>query len=553
MATLIFSSTSFFLLIFCFIIILILEPRAILFVDAASRWQLLQRSVGLSAMHMQLLNNDRVVMFDRTDFGPSNINLPAGKCRRDATELALKLDCTAHSVEYDVLKNTVRPLTIQTDVWCSSGAVLPDGRLLQTGGFSDGAQKIRLFKPCPNCDWQETDGLAATRWYATNQVLPDGRVIIFGGRAQFNFEFYPKPATTQPAFNFPFLAKTNDQGIENNLYPFIFLHPDGNLFVFANNRAILFDYTGNRVVKTYPAMPDGNPRNYPSTGSAVLLPLKNLQQAVVDAEVLVCGGAPTGSFVQALNGKFSTALNTCGRIRTNDPNPRWVMETMPHPRVLGDMTLLPNGDVLIINGASAGVAGWDFGRNPVLNPDLYKPYNPVGARFQTQNPTGIPRMYHSAAMLLRDGRVLVGGSNPHQYYNFTGVPYPTELSLEAFYPPYLDAKFEPIRPRILKPRSRVKITYNQMLNIEVGVKGRFVGKEAYATMVAPSFATHSFSMNQRILVLENTISNGGGAVDGRMVMKVKTPPSKNLAPPGYYLLFAVHQAIPSEGIWVHLQ
>ncbi|VVA91931.1 unnamed protein product [Arabis nemorensis] len=38
---------------------------------------------------------------------------------------------------------------------------------------------------------------------------------------------------------------------------------------------------------------------------------------------------------------------------------------------------------------------------------------------------------NSTAILLRDGR---GGSNPHAFYNFTGVLFPTELSLEAFSP-----------------------------------------------------------------------------------------------------------------------
>nr|GFC62173.1 hypothetical protein [Tanacetum cinerariifolium] len=95
------------------------------------------------------------------------------------------------------------------------------------------------------------------------------------------------------------------------------------------------------------------------------------------------------------------------------------------------MLLLPNGHVLIINGASAGVAGWELGRNPVLTPVLYHPNNELGSRFEVQNPSTKPRVYHSTAVLLRDGRVLVGGSNPHDKYEFTNFLYPTELSLEA--------------------------------------------------------------------------------------------------------------------------
>ncbi|KAK9009332.1 hypothetical protein V6N11_035873 [Hibiscus sabdariffa] len=111
-------------------------------------------------------------------------------------------------------------------------------------------------------------------------------------------------------------------------------------------------------------------------------------------------------------------------------------------RVMGDMILLPDGNVLLINGAWSGSAGWEQGREPVLTPVLYRPDNGIGSRFETQNPTTIPRMYHSTAALVRDGRVLVSVSNPHAFYNFTGVLFPTELSLEAFSPAYMDAKFD---------------------------------------------------------------------------------------------------------------
>ncbi|KAE8709894.1 Glyoxal oxidase-related protein [Hibiscus syriacus] len=518
---------------------------------AGGQWQLLQKSIGISAMHVQLLRNDRVVMFDRTDFGLSKLPLPNGRCRHDRRDQVVKVDCTAHSAEYDVLANKSRALMVQTDVWCSSGAVVPDGNLIQTGGSNDGERKVRVFSPCSTCDWQEIpNGLAVERWYASNHVLPDGRQIVVGGRKQFNYEFVPKTITAN-TFNLPFLSETNDFHVENNLYPFIFLNVDGNLFIFANNRAILLDYMKNKVVKTYPTIPGGDPRNYPSTGSAVLLPLKNLKSAATEAEVLVCGGAPKGSYIQASRGVFIGALNTCARIKITDSNPQWAMETMPLARVMGYMILLPNGNVLIINGAGSGTAAWEFGRNSVLNPVLYKPDSKMGTRFETQNPTTIPRMYHSTAALLRDGRVLVGGSNPHHYYNFTGVLFPTELSLEAFSPAYLDAKFNSIRPTIIAPKSMSGIKYGQKLIVQVKIAGKVAQNQVSVTMVAPPFNTHSFSMNQRLLVLGNDKVT---ALGKQMYnIDVTAPGSGNIAAAGFYLLFVVQQEIPSEGIWVKLQ
>ncbi|KAL5557926.1 hypothetical protein UlMin_034137 [Ulmus minor] len=506
------------------------------------RWKYLLNSIGVSAMHMQLLPNDRVVVFDRTDFGPSNLSLPNGNCLRN--------DCTAHSAEYNVARNTFRALTVQSDVWCSSGALMPDGTLIQTGGFNLGDRRVRIFKPCPTCDWQEIiNGLGARRWYATNHILPDGRQIVIGGRGQFNYEFYPKDINAN-IHNLPFLTQTNDKGVENNLYPFVFLNVDGNLFVFANNRAILLDYTNNVVVKTFPQIPGGDPRSYPSTGSAVLLPLKNLQATNIEAEVLVCGGAPKGSYVQSLKGVFLEALKTCARIKITDSNPTWVVETMPQARVMGDMVMLPNGNVLLINGASSGTAGWEQGRNPVLTPVLYRPDNQIGSRFEVQKATTIPRMYHSTAALLRDGRVLVGGSNPHSSYNFTGVLFPTELSLEAFSPAYLEGNVRNLRPKIVLPANNIAVKHGQTVKVQFTVAGNLAQNLVSVTMVAPSFNTHSFSQNQRLLVLPYDIVKSLGTTTYEV--NVVIPGSGNLAPSGYYLFFVVHRDIPSQGIWVRI-
>ncbi|GER57054.1 glyoxal oxidase-related protein [Striga asiatica] len=523
-------------------------------VAAAGRWSFLESSIGISAMHMQLLHNDHVVIFDRTDFGLSNISLGNGRCRNDPRDKVVPLDCTAHSVEYNPssLQNapSVRPLMVLTDVWCSSGAVSPDGTLAQAGGFNDGDRVVRLFPPCsdPSCDWREVpSSLSRRRWYATSHILPDGRQIIVGGRRQFNYEFYPKSPSSSAAsaYNLPFLVETNDGSSENNLYPFVLLNTDGNLFIFANNRAILFDYKNDKLVRTYPTIPGGDPRNYPSSGSAVLLPLTN------QPEVLLCGGAPRGSFERVRRGKFVPALDTCARIRLNDPNPKWAMERMPMGRVMSDMVLLPDGNVLIVNGAGSGTAGWENGRDPVLSPLVYYPDRRVGSRFEVQKPSTIPRMYHSSAVLLRDGRVLVGGSNPHIYYNFTGVLYPTDLSLESFSPSYLDRSYGYLRPRVVSPASQSGIAYGQQVPIRFAIPtGRLDWDSVRVTMVAPAFATHSFSMNQRLLVLTRLDMKAVGV--STYQVRVVAPGSGNLAPSGYYMVFVVHRNIPSEGIWVHI-
>ncbi|PHT81709.1 hypothetical protein T459_14724 [Capsicum annuum] len=329
---------------------------------AGGKLDLLMSNIGISAMHMKLLNNDRVVMYDRTDFGASNISLPNGKCRNNPNDLALK-----------------------TDVWCSSGSATSDGTLVQTGGFNDGEVMVRNFKSCATCDWQETgNGLIQSRWYSANHLLPDGSNVLF------------------------------------------------------------------------------------------------------------------------------------------------------------------------INGAASGTAGWQIARNPVSSQVIYRPDNLSSSKFEVQNPNAIPRMYHSATVLLRDGRVLVDGSNPNEIYNFTGVLFPTDLSLEAFSPPYLDSLYANLQPRVISPPSHTKIKYGQRVNVRFTVSTLRLNKDLVkVTMVAPGFNTHSNTMNQRLLVLS------GGKVKrvGIFTYQINLifPNSGKLAPPGYCMLFVVHQDIPSEGIWIKIQ
>jgi hypothetical protein len=158
----------------------------------------------------------------------------------------------------------------------------------------------------------------------------------------------------------------------------------------------------------------------------------------------------------------------------------------------------------------------------------------------------------------------VGGSNPHTYYNFSNVQFPTELSLEAFSPEYLDGSNDVLRPTITSPSpagAPTSVTYGESMTLQFEVpaatrrRGRGGGIGLVSvTMVAPSFTTHSFGMNQRVLLLDvaqttAAASHRAGPYETSVVM----PATAVLAPPGYYMVFVVNGHIPSQGIWVHIQ
>jgi len=271
-----------------------------------------------------------------------------------------------------------------------------------------------------------------------------------------------------------------------------------------------------------------------------------LQRDYSTAEIVVCGGAEYGAFLQ--RSTDSPAHGSCGRILAvgENENPKWEMENMPFGRIMGDMVMLPNGDVLVINGAMSGTQGFESASNPCLNPVLYRPDQPVGLRFMVLNPGTVPRMYHATANLLPDGRVLLAGSNPHVLYRFD-AEYPTELRVEAFSPEYLSPDRANLRPVIEEIPETVR--FGGSFDVVVSVSLPVVGIVEVNLASAP-FATHSFSQGQRLVKL--AVSSAAPAGDGKYRIGVTAPPSGSVAPPGYYMAFAVNQGVPSVAKWIHV-
>ncbi|XP_073043298.1 putative aldehyde oxidase Art an 7 [Primulina eburnea] len=533
------------------------EPGA----EFLGSWMIHSEDSGVSAMHIQLLPNNKAVWYDTTTLGLSDIEANPRRCkpRVGGRNKDPKQDCTAHAIEYDVETAEIRTLKMTSDPWCSSGALSPKGALISTGGNQDGFRSIRILEPCDYCDFKENDkALIGNRWYATQHALENGSFVLIGGRASHNYEIFA-PDQLESAtmmFGLPLLAETNEMG-ENNLYPFVNLLPDGNLFVFANYKSIILNpYTGE-TVRTLPDLPGGT-RNYPPSGMSALLPIdlnKNDDEGKLEVEVIICGGNTRDSFEYSdmkRPRKFFAAFKDCGRLNLNKKGSNWEKEDMPSPRVMGDLLLLPTGDVLIINGAKAGTSAWNAADIPNLNPVLYSPNKIPGQRFKELVPTKIARMYHSSSAVLPDGQILVAGSNTNPYYMHDKARdpimiYPTDLRVEKFSPPYLAPALKKYRLVIVEDYSDKKLKYGDEVNIHIqSDAGEIDYNKIKVTMYSPPFTTHGYSMNQRLLILKLKKA-GDGAIT------VVAPPSGRLAPPGYYLLFVVHQDVPSRGMWVHIE
>lgn len=136
--------------------------------------------------------------------------------------------------------------------------------------------------------------------------------------------------------------------------------------MIANNQSIIYDVETNKET-ILPDIPNGVRVTNPFDGSATLLPLSPPNFI---PEVLVCGGTNASDTIPSLNlSSQDPATDQCSRIELTPAGIRkgWQVERMLEARTMPELILLPNGKVLIINGAQTGYAAVASVGDPVGN------------------------------------------------------------------------------------------------------------------------------------------------------------------------------------------
>ncbi len=198
-----------------------------------------------------------------------------------------------------------------------------------------------------------------------------------------------------------------------NLYPLTWLLPSGKLFVQSNWKTVLLDY---KLKQETPLddMKDAV-RVYPASGGSTMFALSPDNNYT--ATLLFCGGSnlQPDQWKPDWNIAAFNASNSCVRI-TPDKSSSYVQDDpLPEGRSMGNLINLPNGKILMLNGAQTGTAGYgdaawaiddSYANNPILMPIMYDPSAPQGKRWSRDglSPSTVPRMYHSGATLLPDGQ-----------------------------------------------------------------------------------------------------------------------------------------------------
>jgi hypothetical protein len=195
------------------------------------------------------------------------------------------------------------------------------------------------------------------------------------------------------------------------------------------------------------------------------------------------------------------------------------------------MTALPDGTYLILNGALFGEAGFGLGTTPNHNAVLYDPTKPVHARFSIMANTTVDRMYHSEAVLLQDGRVLVSGSDPQD------PRYAQEYRVEVFVPPYLLNG----NPRPAYTIEDKDWAYGQQYQIVV-TQGNTANLRV--SLMGAESSTHGNTMGQRTIFPQVSCSGN--------TCTITAPPNAHVSPPGWFMLFVLDGPTPSEAQWVRI-
>jgi hypothetical protein len=226
------------------------------------------------------------------------------------------------------------------------------------------------------------------------------------------------------------------------------------------------------------------------------------------------------------------------------------MDSMPEGRGMVESVLLPDGTVLWLNGCNRGAQGFGLAQDPTFEALLYNASKPLGQRWNTLASTTIARLYHSVALLLLDGTIMVAGSNPVEMPILTPNavnPYVTEFRVEIYTPPYLTGTNANKRPTNVVLSSKSLTANGATVTIKFTVPTG--APAAQVSLYHGGFVTHSIHMGHRMVWLDTT---GWKAGSTSQTLTAKMPPNSNVAPPGPYVVYVTVDGVPAIGQFVQV-
>lgn len=495
------------------------------------QWEQLSFHSGVLAVHTALLPHGKVLFFAGSGSSAARFDAPAFGDIAQGVPCSVVWDPAAAPPNNFFVPNTLfAPNGRPFDLFCCGHSALADGRLLCAGGTGHynpftGRNEAAAFDPGTQ-QWSFVQSMAHGRWYPTLITLGDGRVLAATGLTEDMtnphnpmLELYDHAMDTWQARHFA----PDFPGLP--LYAHLFLLADGRI-CFDGGRMddelavdpCIIDLT-HEPAQTIP-IPGLQGAALRNQAASVLLP------PAQDQRVMVIGGGPAGK------PNKTDAIDSVDIVDLKAPNPQFVAAApLNFPRLHLNAVLLPDRTVFV-TGGSLKQEDAPLAR---LQPEIYDPATDTWTPMASSS---VPRLYHSTALLLPDGRVAAAGGNPEGGMHVQWDQDPQEeMRLEIFSPPYL---FRGARPTIAAAPAQG--TYGDTFTIQSPQAPQI----RWASLIASCVTTHSFDNNQRLVDLPIR-ARGGGTVMAQM------PDNPNLAPPGWYMLFLVdNDGVPSIAHWIRI-
>jgi hypothetical protein len=484
-------------------------------------------------------------------------------------------------------------------LFCADVAHVAGGRVLAVGGTDyynepgtnmpfpfgiselEGLRNARLYDPANN-QWAQTGSMQFGRWYPSVVNLPSGDVFVASGVTKLVKPVYDPADESKRRQSGRNVVDTETWGLcsgtwSNNgtlaqrtlpLFPRLHLLPNGLVLYNAAGQAFnpfgqAYDQALWNFVAAYdpaskswqdiafaglPTAPPQTPDEVaqlaalaPGAGFrgstfSVMLPLRpddNGEYRV--AEFLTAGGVTGNVLLTSPGSNEPTAHSRIDRITLDGGTIASYESRATGPlnraRWYGTGVLLPTGEVMVFSGADRDEVQFPGTGHSIRQTERFdgKAWHLMAT--QTQE-----RTYHNTAMLLPDGRVLVGGHAPINTAYGYSVTLPgfspndgRDPSFEIYSPPYM---FEP-QPQIVGNVPGV-LHAGQVFTVQ----SPQADDDTSVVLVRRTDLTHLIDGDQRSVVLR-VVSRTGAA------LKVQMPREPAVVPPGEYMLFVVTDGIPS--------